>query len=82
MPREEPVLRRSKEAGEKGKEASLRRRCRYLLRGTLAVPGERRGGDGGGIVFPLARQSGGVQGQRWARRLTTWGLGSWGSEGW
>lgn len=53
------VLGRPEEAREKGKEASLRRRCRYLLRGTRAVPGERRRGDGGGIVFPLARQSGG-----------------------
>lgn len=77
MPREEPLLGRSVEAREKGKKASLRRRCRYLLRGTLAVPGERRGGDGGGIEFPLARQSDGAQAERWVRWLTTRGLGSW-----
>lgn len=55
MPRE-ATLRRPEQAGEMGEKASLRRRCRYLLGGKLAVPEKRRGGDGGGIVVLLARQ--------------------------
>jgi hypothetical protein len=60
MARDHTVLGWSKEAGQEGEKASLRRRCRCLLRRTLLVPGQRRGGgDGGKLEVPLARQSDG-----------------------
>jgi hypothetical protein len=60
MARDHTLLGRTEEAGQEGEKASLRRRCRCLLRGTLLVPGQRRGGgDGGKLGVPLARQSDG-----------------------
>lgn len=48
-PRNRRVLGRSEQTRQKCEEASLRRRSRYLLRGTLARPGQQRRGCVGGL---------------------------------
>lgn len=68
--RAETVLGRPVEAGEKSKEACLRRRCRYLPR---RLAGEAGRGDGGAIVFQRARQIDGMRAVSGSGRLTVGG---------
>lgn len=58
--RSERVLRRPEKAGEEGLEASLRRRCRYQLCGTLGTPGRVGRVDGGRFEVSFAIQSDGL----------------------
>jgi hypothetical protein len=67
------MLGRPVEAGEKSKEACLRRRCRYLPQ---RLAGEAGRGDGGAIVFQRARQIDGMRvGQAHDVRAVLMGVG-------
>lgn len=55
------TLGRPEQAGEESLEASLRRRCRYQLRGTLGVPGRIGRVDGGRFGISFAIQSDGLR---------------------